>query len=59
MANEPPAPAKRGRPRVPEPGVNVSSWVRQADYDRICQIAKRQDMTVSKTVRALIARGLR
>jgi len=60
MADEPPASAKpRGRPRVPEPGTNVSSWVRQADYDKLCELARKYDVSVSTVVRRLLTRTLR
>ena len=61
MADQPPSPAKRGRPRVPEAeaGTNVSTWITRAQHDRLCAIARRTDTSVSKVVRALVARGLR
>jgi len=56
---EPPPPAKRGRPRVDTPGVNVSSWVRQPDYDKLCELARKYDVSVSTVVRRLLTRTLR
>jgi len=50
MAAEPPR--KPGRPRVPEPGSTVSTWLPPKDYDKIIKAAKADDVTVSALVRA-------
>jgi len=46
--------SKGGRPRVPEPGVPVSTWLPPADYDKIIKAAKAQEMTVSALVRTWV-----
>jgi hypothetical protein len=60
MADEPP-PAKRrgGRPRVPEPGVPVSTWLRASDYDQIIKTANAHDVSISQLVRAVIRSQLK
>lgn len=47
-------PRKRGRPRAPEPGTNVQTWLRESEYDRLCEYAQRQRMSVSSLVRRLV-----
>jgi hypothetical protein len=55
MDDDPRAPAKKGgRPRVAEPGVSVSAWLRPADYDKIAKAAKAHDVTISALVRSLL-----
>jgi hypothetical protein len=49
---------KGGRPRVPVPGVRVTTFVRTPDYDRLYAIAKRHDRSVSDVVRRAIEAGL-
>ena len=49
--DDPPVKAKGGRPRVPEPGVPVSTWLPPRDYDKIAKAAKVQDVTISALVR--------
>jgi len=43
-----------GRPRVAEPGVALSTYVRASDYDRIARLALKQDRSVSAIVRDLL-----
>jgi len=53
MTDEPPPkPSKGGRPRVPEPGVPVGTWLPPRDYDKIALAAKAQDVTISALVRS-------
>jgi len=58
---DPPPPAKRGRPRLPDAqaGNGVSTWLRKADHDKLCALARQHDVSVSKIVRQLLARALR
>jgi len=46
--------AKRGRPKVEEPGSPVTAWLRQGDHDALIRLAKQQDQTVSRLVRELL-----
>ena len=48
----PPAKPKGGRPRVPEPGVPVGTWLPPRDYDKIAKAAKAHDVTISALVRS-------
>jgi hypothetical protein len=50
MATDPPR--KPGRPRVPDPGSTVSTWLPPKDYDKIIKAAKADEVTVSALVRA-------
>jgi hypothetical protein len=45
---------KRGRPPAPDPGARVSTWLRQADYDKLLKAAKARDVTVSALMRSLV-----
>ena len=53
-----PAKSKGGRPRVPEPGVAVYTWLRPKDYDKIVLAAKSRDTSVSALVRCWLRRNL-
>lgn len=52
-----------GRPRIVKDATSqpqaVSSWVKQQDFDRLCQIARTDRVSVSAVVRRIITRGLR
>lgn len=50
---------KRGRPRVEEPATRISTYIRNADYDRLVRLALKQDQTVSSLVRELLKLKLR
>lgn len=45
---------KRGRPRAPEPGSTVSTWVPSTTHDRLIEIANRRGESVSSLVRRLL-----
>lgn len=45
---------RRGRPRVPEPGVSVKTWLRVSEYDRLIALANSRQMNVSTLVRFLL-----
>jgi hypothetical protein len=49
----------RGRPRAPEPGSSVSTWVPQAYHDRLIQLAEKHDVSVSSLVKTLLVLQLR
>lgn len=45
---------KRGRPRLAEPKVCVSTWVEPSEYDRIIKLAARRREPISSLVRSLL-----
>ena len=45
---------KPGRPRAPEPGTRLSTYLRNSDYDRLVRLALKEDRTVSAVVRELL-----
>jgi hypothetical protein len=49
----------RGRPRVAEPRVPVSSRVTAAEYDRIVEAARARGVTVAAFVRAACRNAIR
>ena len=51
--------ATAGRPRVAVPGVRVTTWVREPDYDRLLALAQKHDLSISATVRDLLKLRLR
>lgn len=48
------APRRRGRPRVSEPRSTVSTWLPAHAHDRLIQIAKREERSISAVVRQLL-----
>lgn len=48
---------KGGRPKASEPGSAVTVWLRQSDHDRLIQLAKRADTSVSSVASQLIKKG--
>lgn len=47
---------RRGRPRAPEKGSAVTTWIPEREHDRIATIANRTGMSVSAVVRSLLAK---
>lgn len=47
-------PPKRGRPRSAEPGSTVSVWLPASAHDRIIEIAKHEEQSISATVKQLL-----
>lgn len=45
---------RRGRPRAAERGVNVSTWLRESEYDRLIRVAAHRREPVSTLVRSLL-----
>jgi hypothetical protein len=45
---------RRGRPRVSEPRSTVSTWLPAHAHDRLIQIAKREELSISAVVRQLL-----
>lgn len=44
----------RGRPRAPEPGSTVSVHLPASEHDRVIQLAKQHEQTISRYVRTLL-----
>lgn len=44
----------RGRPRVEEPRASVSTWLPAGAHDRLIELAKREEQSISATVRRLL-----
>jgi hypothetical protein len=50
-----PRKSKAGRPRSETPGVRVTTWMREPDYDRLLRLAKsRDDNSISGAMRDLL-----
>jgi len=45
---------KGGRPRNPEPGARVSTWMPASEHDRLCRLALQRDESVSSLVRRIL-----
>lgn len=43
-----------GRPRVDEPRASVSTWLPAGAHDRLIALAKREEQSISATVRRLL-----
>jgi len=48
----------RGRPRLSQPGVRVSTWLPQEETDRLMRLASKSDHSVSALVRKIITSKL-
>lgn len=48
----------RGRPRAPEPGSSVSTWIPVSYHDRLVKVANLHDMSVSAYVGRIITREI-
>lgn len=49
-----PIPRGRGRPPAEEPGSAVTTWLPASAHDRLIQLAKREEQSISATVRQLL-----
>lgn len=47
-------PPRRGRPRLAEPRSTVSVWLPAHAHDRLIELAKQQEQSISATVRQLL-----
>lgn len=45
---------QRGRPRVEEPRSTVSTWLPAHAHDRLIRLAKREEQSISATIRQLL-----
>lgn len=52
-------PRPRGRPRVEQPGSTVSTWLRQAEHDRLIELANQREKSVSALIRQLLLLKIR
>ena len=59
MADEPPTPKPRGRPRAEQPGSGVSAWLRADEHDRLIRLASKHELSVSQMIRVILKRVLR
>lgn len=57
MAKETDGP-RRGRPRSEEPGISVSMWLKSSEHDRVIELAKKHEASVSETLRHIVVRTL-
>jgi hypothetical protein len=48
------APKPRGRPRAPDRGETVTTYVRSSDYDRLLRLAADQRKSLACVVRDLL-----
>lgn len=44
----------RGRPRVNESRASVSTWLPATAHDRLIELAKREEQSISATIRQLL-----
>jgi len=49
-----PPPRRPGRPRAHEPHSSVTAWLSTREHDRLIQLAKAQQTSVSSVVRQLL-----
>jgi len=49
---------RRGRPKASDPGASLSTWLRGSEYDKLVQLAKKHDTSVSALARQIIVRRL-
>jgi hypothetical protein len=57
--NPPEEKRPRGRPKLTEPRSTVSVWLPAKAHDRLIQLAKQQEQSISATVRELLRLRLR
>ena len=59
MAQPPDEKQPRGRPKVTEARSSVSVWLPSSAHDRLIALAKKQEQSISATIRALLDVKLR
>lgn len=52
-------PRRRGRPRLPEPKSTVSTWVWATHHDKLIEMAKAREVSVSALVREIVGKAIR
>lgn len=50
--------SRGGRPRSPEPGSTVSTWIPESHHDRLIKLANLHEMSVSQYVARVIRREI-
>ena len=50
---------KIGRPKSEEPGSPVMTWLKQSEHDRLIELAKKHETTISSLVRQFVILKLR
>ena len=48
------ASSSRGRPRSPEPSATVSCWLPASEHDKLIDLAKKSESSVSQVVRRIL-----
>lgn len=51
--------SRGGRPRAKEPGIRVSTWIPESEFDELTQLAVRRAQSLSSLVKELLRRGQR
>lgn len=54
MSHPDPDPRKGGRPPNAEKGTTVSIWIPTSAHDRLMQLAKQQEQSLSETAKQLL-----
>jgi hypothetical protein len=45
---------KRGRPRVADANVKLTTWIPRSSYDRIAELARKHDVSMSGVLRNMV-----
>lgn len=54
MDQKKPEPNRGGRPKVDEPRASVSVWLPAKAHDRLIALAKKEEKSISATIRHLL-----
>jgi hypothetical protein len=49
-------PRKPGRPKADEPGVRVSTWLKESTFDQLAKYARQHDRSLSALLRESLER---
>lgn len=49
-------PKRRGRPKADEPGIRISTWVPESEFDSLAKYARRHDRSLSALLREALKR---
>lgn len=50
---------RRGRPKSDVPHIRVSTWIPEAEFDRLVRIAQEKDVSLSTLIKERLARPVR